>query len=114
MPSWPACLLRTTLVAAAVGAAVLPARADPTAGDILRRPVAPYGTDYLSGLTDGISWVNAKKGGEPLFCPPRSVSIMPAQYREILRRKVETDPALAGAHAAMSCSWPWSTPSPAR
>ncbi len=43
--------------------------------------------------------VNAKKGGEPLFCPPRSVSIMPAQYREILRRKVETDPALAGAHA---------------
>lgn len=54
MPSWPACLLRTTLAAAAVGAAVLPARADPTAGDILRRPVAPYGTDYLSGLTDGI------------------------------------------------------------
>ncbi len=77
----------------------LPARADPTAGDILRRPLAPYGTDYLSGLTDGIEWVNAKKGGAPLFCPPGSLAITPAQYADILRRKVASDPALANAHA---------------
>jgi hypothetical protein len=75
-----------------------PAYADPTAREILLRPIAPYGTDYLSGLADGIRWVNAK-GGAPLFCPPRTVSILPTQYREILRRKVEADPGLAGAHA---------------
>lgn len=94
----PSCLLRTILTAATIAWTLLPARADPSAGEILRRPLAPYGTDYLSGLSDGLAWMNAKGAG-PLYCPPAKISIMPAQYREILRRKVEADPGLADAHA---------------
>lgn len=88
-------LLLCTVLSVSVAA---PAHADPTAREILLRPAAPYGTDYLSGLADGMAWANAK-GGTPLFCPPGKVSILPTQYREILRRKVEADPTLAGAHA---------------
>lgn len=91
--------LRMVALASLLSSGAAPAHADPSASEILRRPLAPYGTDYLSGLADGIRWVNARKGGEPLFCPPSKVSILPAQYREILRRKVEADPSLAEAHA---------------
>lgn len=91
--------LRMVALAGLLSNGVAPAHADPSASEVLRRPLAPYGTDYLSGLTDGMAWINAKKGGQPLYCLPPNVSILPAQYREVLRRKVEATPALADAHA---------------
>lgn len=99
MPNWLSRTLWMLVQAAAIGGLMtLPAQSDPSARDVLLRPIAPYGTDYLSGLTDGLAWTNAK-GTAPLYCPPPSVSIVPAQYREILRRKVESDTSLAGAPA---------------
>ena len=88
--------MRTTLIAAALIAAALPAYAEGTK-EFLEK--YSNGEDlvsriYLKGMGDGISAYNARKR---TYCPPDRIGIVDAQYALIIRNFVAKYPNLTDA-----------------
>jgi hypothetical protein len=99
------------LVIVAVLLSAVPARAEPTAGDILRfydskEPrVRETAEVAIHNLYSGVSWSNAAikaRGDRGLYCAPDAITLQVDQLADILRRGVRADASLAETAAGLA------------
>src|SRR5262245_4130729 len=81
-----------------LGCALDLARAEYRAGVLLAgySMGAEWAKQYMTGLADGISWLNVRLRGERPgrlgHCPPDNLPITTDQYAAIMRQRVRTHP----------------------